>query len=100
MSIPNKLTNTVDIKYVANLLNCSPKTVLEKAGLGEIPGAKIGKSWVFKLSDISKYFDDEIEKQTQIRRKRYLPQPRRDTRRGYEEPLNVTRKLPKLKRFS
>tara|TARA_R110000787_G_C13426204_1_gene445269 strand:+ start:1472 stop:1789 length:318 start_codon:yes stop_codon:yes gene_type:complete len=81
---------TVDVNYVSKFLNCSPKTVLEKAGLGELPGAKIGKSWVFKLSDVLKYFNDEIERQTLTRKNRYASQTPH-TRRSYESP-SITKK--------
>ena len=35
---------------VAELLDCEPKTVQEKARLGELPGLKFGRSWIFPKS--------------------------------------------------
>lgn len=32
---------------VAELLDCEPKTVQEKARLGELPAVKFGRSWIF-----------------------------------------------------
>jgi len=32
---------------VAQLLDCEPSTVQIKANAGQLPGVKIGKSWVF-----------------------------------------------------
>jgi len=42
MSQLNQPIITLDINQVADILKCSPKTVLEKAGLGELRGAKVG----------------------------------------------------------
>lgn len=35
---------------VAALLDCEPKTVQEKARMGELPGVKFGRSWRFPKS--------------------------------------------------
>ena len=34
-------------EQVAELLDCEPSTIEEKARTGELPGIKIGKSWIF-----------------------------------------------------
>ncbi|MDX1749070.1 MAG: helix-turn-helix domain-containing protein [Methylophaga sp.] len=88
------LPETICVNEVANLLNCSPKTVLDKAGKGELPGAKIGKSWTFKKSDVEAYLNKEIERQTLARKNRYAPQQKsKDVQpRSYQEP--VARKSP------
>jgi hypothetical protein len=47
--------NTLDLTAAANLLHIHPVTLREKARRGEIPGAKIGKSWVFVELDLIEY---------------------------------------------
>jgi hypothetical protein len=43
---------TLDLHAAAELLGLHPVTLRNKARLGEIPGAKIGKSWVFVDVDL------------------------------------------------
>jgi hypothetical protein len=43
---------TLDLHAAAELLHIHPVTLREKARSGEIPGAKIGKSWVFVDVDL------------------------------------------------
>lgn len=43
---------TIDLYAAAELLHIHPVTLREKARLGEIPGAKIGKAWVFVEVDL------------------------------------------------
>ncbi|WP_165919160.1 helix-turn-helix domain-containing protein [Sulfuritortus calidifontis] len=46
---------TLDLHAAADLLHIHPVTLREKARCGEIPGAKIGKSWVFVDVDLIDY---------------------------------------------
>lgn len=96
MTNPSLPIQTIDAKDVAKILNCSPKTVLEKAGLGELRGAKIGKSWVFKLSDVHQYFNDQIEKQTIARQNRYKPPTPSSDKRSFETPTFTKKRYPDL----
>lgn len=43
---------TLDLHAAAELLHVHPVTLREKARRGEIPGAKIGKGWVFVDVDL------------------------------------------------
>ncbi len=43
---------TLDLHAAAELLHIHPVTLRDKARAGEIPGAKIGKSWVFVEVDL------------------------------------------------
>jgi excisionase family DNA binding protein len=43
---------TLTLQEAAELLKIHPVTLLEKANAGEIPGAKIGKRWVFVKIDL------------------------------------------------
>ena len=88
---------TLSADEVANLLHCSTKTVLEKAGLGEIPGAKVGKSWLFRLHDIEAYLNEEIERQTEGRKNRYsAPVLNQPQARSYSEPVKKKNNYPDL----
>jgi Helix-turn-helix domain len=44
--------NTLDLQAAAAFLHIHPVTLQEKARAGEIPGAKIGKRWVFVDVDL------------------------------------------------
>lgn len=44
--------NTLDLHQAAALLKMHPQTVLQRARVGEIPGAKPGKCWVFVEEDL------------------------------------------------
>ena len=43
---------TLDLKQAAELLKMHWQTLREKAKTGQIPGAKIGKQWVFIKDDL------------------------------------------------
>ena len=46
---------TLDLKEAAAFLKMHPVTLQGKAKVGEIPGAKPGKSWVFIDEDLANY---------------------------------------------
>jgi len=60
--------NTYDIAEAADFLKVDRTTVLELAGLGELPGAKVGRAWVFMESDLVEYLRDRVRRQTNERR--------------------------------
>jgi hypothetical protein len=47
--------NTFDLKEAAHFLKMHWQTLRTKAVAGEIPGAKISKSWVFIEEDLVRY---------------------------------------------
>ena len=47
--------STLTLQEAARLLKIHPVTLQEKARSGEIPGAKIGRSWVFVEIDLLEY---------------------------------------------
>ena len=55
---------TYGIDGAAEFLNISPDTMRDLAANGSVPGAKIGKSWVFADEDLAEYLRNEIRKQT------------------------------------
>ena len=46
---------TLDLSAAAALLHIHPVTLLSKARAGEIPGAKVGRCWVFVEVDLIEY---------------------------------------------
>ena len=52
----------------AEFLNISPDSMLDLAGSGDVPGAKIGRAWVFADEDLADYLRHEVKKQTADRR--------------------------------
>jgi len=46
------MSNTLDVDGAADFLKISKDTVMRKARNGAIPGAKIGKYWVFIEEDL------------------------------------------------
>lgn len=90
------ITN-VDVKFVAEFLKCSTKTVIEKAGLGDIRGAKVGKRWLFRIHDVEAYLNEEIERQTEARKGRYAaPNLNQVPARSYSEPVKKNQSYPDL----
>jgi len=52
--------NTLDLQAAAAFLRIHPVTLQEKARTGEIPGAKIGKRWVFVDVDLVEHIRSHI----------------------------------------
>ena len=59
---------THDIEGAAVFLNVSTDTMKDLAGKGVVPGAKIGKGWVFSDEALEDYLREEIRRQTAERR--------------------------------
>ena len=59
---------TYNIEEAAKFLHISPDSMLDLAGSGEVPGAKIGRAWVFADEDLADYLRREVKKQTADRR--------------------------------
>lgn len=55
---------TFNVEGAAEFLNISADTMKELAAIGAVPGAKIGKSWVFYDEDLVEYLRAEIRRQT------------------------------------
>ena len=47
------MRDTLDVKGAAEFLKISVDAVRRKARMGEIPGAKIGRRWVFLAEDLA-----------------------------------------------
>ncbi|MDA8384318.1 MAG: helix-turn-helix domain-containing protein [Betaproteobacteria bacterium] len=54
--------NTLTLREAAALLKIHPVTLLTKAKAGEIPGAKIGKCWVFVEIDLIQHIRSQYSR--------------------------------------
>ena len=61
---------TFDLIECAEFLKIDRTTLLKLAGKGEIPGAKIGRAWVFLEDDVVAYLRRQINEQTVARQRR------------------------------
>ena len=61
--------DTLDAAGAAALLNADAETVLLLARRGELPGTKIGKSWVFLRIDLLDFLSAKVKADTARRRK-------------------------------
>ena len=60
--------STNNLEEAAKYLKTSSDTVRDMADVGTIPGAKVGKAWVFRTSDLDAYLGEVIARQTEERR--------------------------------
>jgi excisionase family DNA binding protein len=58
---------TLDLQGVAALLKAEPETVALYARAGELPGTKMGKSWVFLREDVLEFLRKRIAVETEER---------------------------------
>jgi len=59
---------TYDINEAADFLKVDRSTALDLASGGALPGAKVGRAWVFMEDELVAYLRDVTRKQTQVRR--------------------------------
>lgn len=55
--------STLGVQEAAALLHVHAQTVLELAQSGELPGARIGRSWVFIEADVLEWLRLQIQRQ-------------------------------------
>lgn len=80
---------TLDIHEAAAKIKVHTNTVLDLAGRGVLPGAKIGRAWVFDESDVDAFIKRQIKEQSESR---LLPKfERKATRSKVCVPLQHTR---------
>lgn len=58
---------TFDIDQCAEFLKVDRNTALKLAGRGELPGAKIGRAWVFLEDDLAEYLRTQVRMQMRRR---------------------------------
>lgn len=61
-------SETLTIAETAALLHADTETVMQLARRGDLPGTKIGKSWIFLRSHVLSFLADRIHTDTESRR--------------------------------
>lgn len=64
---------TIGSEECAALLRCTPEQAEELARAGEIPGLKIGRSWIFVRADLLAYLAEKARSEAEARRARKQP---------------------------
>lgn len=59
---------TLTISEAANFLHVSKYVMRELAAKGEVPGAKVGREWVFTDEGLETYLRELVSRQTAARR--------------------------------
>ena len=77
---------TLDLKEAADFLKINVTTAQEMAATGELPGARIGRAWVFLADDLVEWLRDQVRAQRMERVARHettldVPTPKRITRK-------------------
>lgn len=67
------MTETIDSNQCAELLRCTPEQVEELARAGEIPGLKLGRSWLFVRADLLAYLAEKARQEAEQRRAKRQP---------------------------
>ncbi len=58
---------TLNVSQASELMQIHPKTTLELIASGAIRAGKIGRAYVMLRSDVMRYVEDQIARQTQLR---------------------------------
>ena len=89
---------TLGVPEAATLLRADGETVMQYARRGELPGTRIGKSWVFMREDVLAFLRKQINDDTEERR-RNRPMPTAmlvvaTPKRGRRKPVPDLPELP------
>ena len=63
------MATTFDLQQCADFLKVHPDTLLGLANSGVLPGAKIGRAWVFLEDDVVTYLREQIAVQVENRKR-------------------------------
>lgn len=63
-----EILETLTIAETAALLHADTETVMHLARRGDLPGTKIGKSWIFLRSQVLSFLAERIRSDTESRR--------------------------------
>ena len=90
---------TLDLKETAEFLKISETTAQEMAASGELPGAKIGRAWVFLADDLVDWLRSQVKYQRMERAARSeatadMPLPKHVTRKERRRKPPVLPQLP------
>lgn len=98
----SNLDDTLDLMQAAAMLKISLATAQEMARAGELPGCKIGHSWVFLRDALRRYLWEQTEAQQRERRAQSgidqkiaegIPHTTRHQRRKKGEMASILRNL-------
>ena len=67
------MTDTIGSEDCAAMLRCTVDQVEELARSGDIPGLKIGRSWLFVRHDLLVYLAEKAREEAQERRSKRQP---------------------------
>jgi hypothetical protein len=67
------MTETIDAAGAATLMLCSEAEVESEARLGNIPGLKIGRSWLFVTADLLAFLSERARIEAADRRAKCSP---------------------------
>ena len=67
------MTETIDSTQCAELLRCTREQIEELARSGEIPGLKLGRSWLFVRQDLLAYLAEKAREEAEQRRAKRQP---------------------------
>lgn len=59
---------TINAAQCAELLQCNEATVEELTRKGELPGIKIGRSWIYVKNDLVQYLAEKARAEAEARR--------------------------------
>lgn len=78
---------TLDIDECAEFLKVNNTTVFEMAGTGELPGARIGRGWVFLEDDLVEYVRTLVRYQRRERQSDRIDKQQADGRNPDQDNL-------------
>lgn len=87
---------TLDIMECAEFLKIERTHALKLAGDGTLPGAKIGKSWVFLEDDLADYLRAQVR--LQARQRAVEQEVHADLDKRVMQPLSPMHRRPKKER--
>jgi hypothetical protein len=67
------MTETIDAAGAAKMMLCSEAEVESEARLGNIPGLKIGRSWLFVTADLLAFLAERARSEAMERKSRLAP---------------------------
>lgn len=62
------MSDTLNPEAAAPLLHCTPETVEEELRKGNLPGVKIGRTWVLVRADLLAYLSERGRREAEERR--------------------------------
>lgn len=90
------MTDILDLDGAAELLHVSAQTIRKQAAAGKLPGAKVGRTWVFVRSDLITHVSGQARQQQEASTP---PAPPARAQRAKPAPRSRRRALPCLDSF-